>query len=185
MELPFKRSSRRHYVKPTLYVNGNATTISSSILDASLNFLAYLIQGGSVQAINMSYAEPYVGYTSASVAWNNDGGGAGLTLGTPVLATGLVSYAITNAGSGYTTEFRDPDPGRIVLASGVGMGDGHRQRRDGGYAPDREHPRVRDRVFRIDDHGHFVAWFGAWADYRTIGSRWAKRDRRRSRPAPD
>ena len=98
---------------PTVEVNGNAVQIGpptwlSSTLDSP--FVTYLLECGSVQSLAFTNAGT-TSYTSPTVTWNGDGGGSGLTLGTPVLASGILSYTITNHGSGYTTSFAIPVPG--------------------------------------------------------------------------
>lgn len=81
---------------PTIYRGGVAiakgpATWTSSTKD--MPQVAYLLECGSVEQV--AIADGGAGYVSPSVTWNGDGGGAALTLGTPVLQTGVVGYAIT------------------------------------------------------------------------------------------
>ncbi len=99
---------------PTFKVNGNSVTVdpSSPVWNSKYQgqatpdgpYVAYRLLCGSVQSIPMS-SGGRAAYTSASATWNGDGGGTGLTIGTPVLATGVISYSVTGGGSGYTSGF--------------------------------------------------------------------------------
>jgi hypothetical protein len=97
---------------PTIEVNGHTISIGPPLWqstplenagpDAPFDapFVAYQLLCGSVQSIPMSNAGT-AGYTAPTATWNGDGGGTGLTVGTPVLASGIVSYTVANGGSGY------------------------------------------------------------------------------------
>ncbi len=94
---------------PTVKVNGNVVQLGPPVPVPACNFVAYLLQCGGVQAINMVNAGA-TSYTTPTCVWNNDGGGSGLTTGTPVLAKGLLTYSITSGGSGYTKSFATQIP---------------------------------------------------------------------------
>ena len=98
---------------PTVKVNGNAISLGPATWVSSTKdspFVTYLLECGSVQSLAFTNAGTS-SYTSPTVTWNGDGGGSGLTLGTPVLAKGILAYTITSAGTGYTTSFAIPVPG--------------------------------------------------------------------------
>jgi hypothetical protein len=94
---------------PTIKVNGHTLTslgpatfqsqgFNTNFPDAP--FVAYLLNCGSVQSIPMSSGGT-TSFTAASASWDGtSGGGTGLTLGTPVLASGIISYTIPHAGFG-------------------------------------------------------------------------------------
>ena len=98
---------------PTFKVNGNSVAVDPTsplwiTTDQTDNtpdcpFIAYRLLCGSVTSIPMSSGGT-ASYTSASASWNGDGGGTGLTIGTPVLAAGVLSGTPTG-GSGYTSSF--------------------------------------------------------------------------------
>ena len=93
---------------PTIEVNGDVIQIGpatwmSSKLDSP--FVAYLLQCGSVESIAFTNGGT-TSYTAPTITATN-----GVTVGTPVLASGILAYTITNAGSGYTTSFSIAVPG--------------------------------------------------------------------------
>jgi hypothetical protein len=98
---------------PTVAVNGKAVHLGPATwLSATLDspFVTFLLQCGSVQSLAFTNAGT-TSYTAPTVTWNGDGGGSGLTLGTPVTASGILGYTITSSGSGYTTSFAIAVPG--------------------------------------------------------------------------
>ncbi len=104
---------------PTIYRNGSAIQIGAPTwTPTSLDqpFVAYLLQCGSVE--NVAINNGGAGYTSTpSVSVSNTGtGGSGLALGTPVLSSGVTSYTITRAGSGYA------QPPAVNFSGGGGSG---------------------------------------------------------------
>ena len=88
---------------PTIKVNGRTISIGPATWldsDHSSPIVAYLLKCGGVQSITVSNGG--ANYTSPSATWNNDGGGTGLTIGSPVLGSGITSYTITAPGAGLT-----------------------------------------------------------------------------------
>ena len=86
---------------PTIKVNGTTVSIGPPTwLDAGrkMDPSWRSVQCGSVNSIAMSNGGS--GYSSPSATWNGDGGGTGLTVGTPTMQTGVTSYTVTTHGSG-------------------------------------------------------------------------------------
>ena len=106
-------------------------------------FACWQLLCGPVESILVQ--TPGSGYsTSPTVAATGGGSGSGLVLGTPVVSGGVVSYAVTNGGSGYETPSHNtdgtwhvslPDRGRRAVVdldhgyafSRVDIGDGDQQ----------------------------------------------------------
>ena len=89
---------------PTVSVNGSPITINGPMFNdiaGTSSRVGYLAICGSVSSIPMSNGGQ--NYSSPSATWNGDGGGTGLTVGTPTTQTGVTSYTIgsgAEAGSG-------------------------------------------------------------------------------------
>ena len=87
---------------PTINVNGQAVAIGPATwteTDKSASIVAFRANCGSVRSITVSSGGS--GYVAPSASASG-GGGAGLVLGTPVLASGVTSYTVTAPGSGMT-----------------------------------------------------------------------------------
>lgn len=88
---------------PTVYRNGTQiqlgpATWMSAKLDTA--FIAYLLQCGSVQAI--AIANGGTNYSNPTVSASG-GGGTGLTLGTPQMQMGVISFIpVVDGGEGFT-----------------------------------------------------------------------------------
>ncbi len=88
---------------PAIKLNGVTVSIGPATWwNSSQNCpaVAFLLQCGSVESISMSNGGH--GYTAPAASWNGDGGGSGLTVGTPTMARGITSYTIDTPGSGLT-----------------------------------------------------------------------------------
>ncbi len=86
---------------PTVHVNGSAVALSgpaSTPNDGAT--AAWLLECGSVDRIIVADGGSGYVFPSASAS---GGGGSGLTLGTPTLATGVVGYQVIAGGSGYNS----------------------------------------------------------------------------------
>ena len=82
---------------PTIQVNGTAVQIGRAVSPFT-DFLTYYMECGSLDAVNFSNAGT-TSYTAPTLT------ATGVTFGTPVLASGVLGYAITAPGTGYTTSF--------------------------------------------------------------------------------
>jgi Bacterial Ig-like domain len=100
---------------PTFEVNGRTISIygplwqTLSLTNSGPNVpfdspvVAYQLLCGSVQSIPMESGGTSP-YTNPTAVWNGDGGGEGLTVGTPIMAKGLF-FTLTNPGSGFPNAF--------------------------------------------------------------------------------
>lgn len=98
-------------------IKRNGTTVQTQILWTSetidSSFITLLLQCGGVGFVAMETVGS--NYTSPTASWTG-GGGTGLTLGTPRLATGITSYQINNPGSGFA------EPPSISISDSTGSG---------------------------------------------------------------
>lgn len=102
---------------PTVSVNGSAVQISGPLFNPNDNGVAvWTLECGSVDRIAPAIGGS--GYVFPSVSWSGGGGGSGLTLGTPVMATGVVAYDIINGGSGLNSS------PRVAIGDAAGTGTG-------------------------------------------------------------
>jgi hypothetical protein len=83
---------------PIFEVNGNVVQTGPPVVDSSCNFVAFLAQCGSVQSLAVVNGGT-TGYTAPTIT------APGITIGTPVLAVGMLTYAITSPGTGYPHSF--------------------------------------------------------------------------------